>query len=65
MNWFDILVGVSSVGSFVVAIIALLKVDKIEKQIIKDNSTKTSQSIKGSNINNSDVRQIGRDSKGD
>jgi len=64
MNWFDILVGVSSVGSFIVAIIALLKVDKIEKQIIKDNSTKTSQSIKDSRITNSDVRQTGRDSKG-
>ena len=65
MNWFEIVVGVSSIGSFIVAIIALFKVDKIEKQIIKDNSTKTSQSIKDSRITNSDVRQTGRDSKGD
>jgi hypothetical protein len=65
MNWFDILIGVSSIGSFIVAIIALFKVDKIEKHIIKDNSNNTSQTIKGSQIKNSDVRQIGRDSKGD
>ena len=65
MGWFDILVGVSSVGSFIISIIALFKVDKIQKQIVKDNSIKTSQLIKGSHINNSDIRQIGRDNKGD
>ncbi|WMC91303.1 hypothetical protein [Kineothrix sp. MB12-C1] len=63
MSWFDILIGISSIGSFIVSIVALFKVDKIEKHIVKDYSNKTSQTIKRSKINNSDIRQIGRDNK--
>ena len=64
MDLFNVLVGVSTIGSFIVAIIALSKVDKIEKHLT-DNSNKTSQTIKNSKIKESNVRQVGRDSKGD
>ncbi len=63
MNWFDMLVGISSICSFLVAIIALFKVDKIEKHVVKKN--KTSQIIKGSTIQSSSVKQVSINNKGD
>ena len=60
---FEIAVGVASIGSFIVSIITILKVNEIEKQINKNNRTK--QSITKSEIKNSDVVQVGRDYKGE
>jgi len=65
LNWFDIVVGVSTVCSLIVAIIALIKVDRIQKHIISESSNKTKQTIKKTQIHNSEVRQVGRDSKDD
>ena len=64
MSDFEIIVGISSIGSFIVAIIALFKVNKMEKQISIDQNNKTRQIIKKTKIENSNVNQIGRDNKG-
>ena len=67
MNWFEILVGISSVGSFIVAVIALFKVRKVEKaiSISKEDLSKTKQSINRSKFENVSGTQVGRDYKGD
>ena len=65
MNWFNILVGCSTIGAFIIAIIALFKVNKIEKQIINSHSTETNQTIENSKVQNSDIIQVGRDYAGD
>lgn len=64
MSDFEIIVGISSIGSFIIAIIALFKVSKIEKQISNDQNNKARQIIKKNKIENSNVNQTGRDNKG-
>jgi len=67
MAWFEILIGISSIGSFIVAVIALVKIRNIEKiiSITYDESNKTKQSIKKTKVENgSVVAQVGRDYKG-
>ena len=65
MDWFDILIGISSVGSFIVAVIALLKMHKIQKVLQNDNSNKSKQVIEKTEIQNSNVKQVGRDYGGE
>ena len=67
MNWFEILVGISSVGSFIIAAIALFKINKVEKAVsITDNdSNKTKQLIRKTKVENGSITQVGRDYKGD
>ena len=66
MNWFEILVGIASIGSFAIAVIALFKVNKVEKtiSISKDNTNKTRQSAKKTKVENGSITQIGRDHRG-
>ena len=63
MEWFEIVVGISSVGSFIVAVIALIKIREVEKSISmsNSNSNKTAQRISNNEINESSVKQVGRD----
>ena len=66
MSLFDILIGISSVGSFVVAVIALFKINKVEKAITisQDSSNRAKQEIAGTKIEGSTVIQAGRDNRG-
>ena len=64
MSDLEIIVGISSIGSFVVAFIALFKVNNMEKQISIDQNNKARQIIKKNKIENSNVNQTGRDNKG-
>ena len=57
MGTFEILVGSASIGSFIVAIIALIKVSKVEKVI----SNKAKQIVENTNIENGSIVQSGRD----
>jgi len=67
VSLFDILIGISSVGSFVVAVIALFKVHKIERaiSISVDSSNRTKQSLKNVKVESSSVMQVGRDKRGE
>ena len=67
MDVFDILIGISSIGSFVVAVIALFKVHKIEKaiSISVDSSNRTKQSLKNVKVENGSITQVGRNNRGE
>ena len=63
MNLFDIVIGISSIGSFIVAVIALVKINRVEKAILisENSSNSTKQEIKKATIECSSVTQVGRD----
>ena len=67
MGLFDILIGISSIGFFVVAIIALVKVHNIEKaiSISVNNSNRAKQSLKNVKVENGSIMQTGRDNRGE
>jgi len=60
MELFEIIVGVSSIGSFFVAIIALYLVNDIKK-----NVNKTSQKMNENKIKDSRINQVGGDYNSD
>lgn len=65
MNLLDYIMVITSIGSLIVAIISLFKVDKVEKHLINDDSNEVNQEIKNNQISKSNVKQVGRDKSGE
>ena len=64
METFYIIAGASSILSLLVAIITLGKVIKIEKNFINLDISNIKQKLSAKKVDNSDIKQIGRDYNG-
>ena len=63
MDIFNIIVGLATIASLIVSLVNAGNISKIKKTIKVDNSVSTKQNLKSKDITNSDVKQVGRDSK--
>lgn len=61
-EFFDVIVGLATIGSFIVTLLALIKVSEIKNIII--NGNKVNQSADKAKLDNSsNITMVGRDSR--
>lgn len=63
MDIFEIVVGLTSIGSFIIAIIALFKIEEIRNYTSLVSKNKVKQTIEDVELSSSEIKQTGRDTR--